>query len=295
MDTIQFLGWDCVYLGNDFLSLLVTQSVGPRIISLRLHDGNNIFAILPDDMVTRPDGRVFNFYGGHRLWIAPETMSFSYEPDDQPVDIQPITDGLVTIQPVDSETGIQKSMHIMLTSNNRQQITIRHTLTNHGNQPVICAPWAITQLKPDGIAILPQSQQRTGFAPNRSLAIWPYTDLENPSLHWGNKYILLQANMKNPFKIGFRNPRGWMGYYFENSILIKKAMFDPQAAYVDFNSSSQCYINEKFVELETMSPLVTLNPETSVSHTEIWELHSNIQPMMNETDVQNFVEQLGLE
>ena len=66
MQTIKHLDFDCVPLKNASLSLLVTQSVGPRIISLRFNGEDNLFAELPDFLTERPDGKVFHFYGGHR-------------------------------------------------------------------------------------------------------------------------------------------------------------------------------------------------------------------------------------
>ena len=56
MQTTKFLDFDCVSLQNAALSLLVTRSVGPRIISLHFNGGDNLFAELPDYATERPDG-----------------------------------------------------------------------------------------------------------------------------------------------------------------------------------------------------------------------------------------------
>ncbi|NJN80537.1 MAG: hypothetical protein HC797_08735 [Anaerolineales bacterium] len=58
MQTQKFLNYDCVELKNDAISLLVTQSVGPRIISLRFVDGENILAELPNFVTENPMGKV---------------------------------------------------------------------------------------------------------------------------------------------------------------------------------------------------------------------------------------------
>jgi hypothetical protein len=155
-NTTKFLGQDCVYLENQVVNLLVTQSVGPRIISLRFNGGDNLFAELPDYVTDRPDGKSYHFYGGHRLWHAPEAMPRTYSQDDQPVDIAPTSNGLLITQPVDIQTGIEKSIQISLVEN-KPQVIVQHVLTNHGLWPVECAPWAITQFKTGGVAILPQS------------------------------------------------------------------------------------------------------------------------------------------
>ncbi|MGB7876126.1 MAG: hypothetical protein WBL25_17215, partial [Anaerolineales bacterium] len=168
MQTIKFLDFDCVPLENAVLNLLVTQSVGPRIISLRFNGGDNLFAELPDFVTERPDGDLFHFYGGHRLWHAPENMPRTYALDDQPVGIVPTHNGLSVIQPIEIETGIEKSLQISLVEN-KPQIIIHHTLTNRGLWPVECAPWAITQFRTGGVAILPQSREQTEVLPNRTL------------------------------------------------------------------------------------------------------------------------------
>jgi hypothetical protein len=295
MNTTKFLSFDCVSLENASLSLLVTRSVGPRVISLRYNGGDNLFAELPDFVATRPDGGIFHFYGGHRLWHAPENLSRTYIQDDSPVDIVQTGNGLTVTQPVEVQTGIEKSFLISLVDE-KPQVIVRHTLTNRGLWPVECAPWAITQLKTGGVAILPQSQQQTEVLPNRSLALWPYTEIDNPHVSWGNHYILIRAEMQErAFKIGFPNLHGWLAYWHAGTLFVKKAAFDPQMAYYDFNSSSECYCNHRFLELETLGPIGSLAPGESAIHTETWELYTNVDLPTDETAVHSLVKKLGLE
>jgi len=294
MDTFKFQDFDCVPLENDTVSLLVTQSVGPRVISLRFNSGDNLFADLPDFVTERPDGKVFHFYGGHRLWHAPESMPRTYFPDDGPVDLIPDNSGLSVITPVESETGIEKSLRISLVED-KPQVILRHTLTNRGVWPIECAPWAITQLKPGGIAILPQSQAQTELLPNRALILWPYTDLANPKVIWGNRYILVHSDLDSPFKVGYPNPRGWLAYWLNGTLFVKRAAFDAQSEYYDFNSSSECYCNDKFLELETFAPISKLAPGESATHTETWELYADVDFPENEDAAQEMVDKLSLE
>ena len=295
METTKFLDFDCVPLENNAISLLVTQSVGPRIISLRFNGGGNLFAELPDFVAERPDGKIFHFYGGHRLWHAPETMPRTYVPDDAPVDILQTQNGLLVTQQVEVETGIEKSIQISLIED-KPQVIVHHLLTNKGLWPIETAPWAITQFRPGGVAILPQSLEQSGFLPNRSLALWSYTDIANPYVSWGNRCILLRAEIQDgAFKIGFPNPRGWLAYWLGGTLFVKRATFDAQAEYFDFNSSSTCYCNDKFLELETLAPIDTLAPGESTTHTETWELYADVDFPENEKVAQRIVEKLGLE
>ncbi len=294
MNSIKFRSFDCVPIDNNVISLLVTQSVGPRIISLRYLDGDNLFAELPDFVTERPDGKPFHFYGGHRLWHAPENKPRTYIPDDKPVEVVSTSTGLSVTQPVEVQTGIEKSIQISLVDG-EPKVIIHHTLTNRGLWVVECAPWAITQFKTGGVAILPQSQEQSEFLPNRSLALWPYTDLTSPQVCWGNRYILVRAEMDSPFKLGFPNPHGWLAYWLGGTLFVKRAAFDAKADYYDFGSSSECYCNDQFLELETLAPIGRLIPGESTNHTETWELYADVDFPGDEKAVQEIVEQLGLE
>jgi hypothetical protein len=294
MNITKFLDLDCVPLENASLSLLVAQSVGPRIVSLCLNGGNNLFAELPDFVVERPDGDMYRFLGGHRLWHAPENMPRTYVLDDNPVEIIPAQDSLSVMQQVEVQTGIEKSMRVSLVGN-KPQVIVRHTLINRGLWPVQCAPWAITQLKSGGVAILPQSQNQTDLLPNRTLTLWPYADIASPHVTWGNRFILIHAQIQTAFKVGFPNPRGWLAYWLGGALFVKRAAFDEQADYYDFGSSSECYCNDRFLELETLAPINTLAPGESATHTETWELYADVDFPADEDAVQGIIEKLGLE
>ena len=294
MNTTSYQNFDCVSLGNESINLLVTQSVGPRIISLSLRGEENILADLPDFTVERPDGKTFRFYGGHRLWHAPEYMPRTYGIDDVPVDITPIANGFCVTQAIEPETRIQKSLRIELVGD-QSKMTITHTLTNHNAWEVECAPWAITQFKTGGVAILPLNRAASGLLPNRSLAIWPYTDLSNPCLHWGRECLWIQAKMTSSFKIGFPNPRGWLAYALNDTLFVKRAEYQANAGYYDFGSSSECYCCASFLELETLAPITKLQPGAAVSHIETWELHKTSAPIQSEQDIHGLVHGLNLE
>ena len=290
METVQYQGFECVQLSNEHLTLLVTQSVGPRVISLSFNGGDNLLAVLPDFVTERPDGELFHFYGGHRLWHAPEGMPRTYHLDNEPVDITPTDTGLLITQKVEPQTGIEKSIHIAL-ADDQPQVTIRHTLTNQGLWPVECAPF-----KPGGVAILPQSREPREFLPNRALAIWTYSDIASPHVTWGNDCILYRAEMQEgAFKIGFPNPHGWLAYWLDGILFVKRATYDPKTRYYDHGSSSECYCNEQFLELETLAPVSTIPPGSSVTHIETWELYADVGRPINESAAQKLVDTLGLE
>jgi len=142
MKTVKFLGHECCLLENGTWKMLVTSSIGPRILSFGFKEGENLLAELPNFITELPGGSVYHFYGGHRLLHAPEELNRTYIPDDSPVDISELEDGLVVAQQTELQTGLQKSMEIHLTG--KSQVVITHFITNHGLWDVTCAPWVIT-------------------------------------------------------------------------------------------------------------------------------------------------------
>lgn len=294
MEIVNFMGHECVSLKNKTIQLLISRSMGPRILSLRFTDGENILAELPGFVIDCPGSGPFHIYGGHRLWHSPEIPSRTYQPDDSPVDVSPVENGYLVTQDVEAQTGLQKSIEIRLQEHS-SQVVITHRLRNHNVWSVTCSPWAITQFKTGGVAILPQVCEETRELPNRSLALWPYTDLSNPNVSFGKHHILVRADMVEPFKIGFPNPRGWLAYWLNGNLFVKRADFDAQSAYFDFGSSSECYCNDQFLELETLSPIRTIEPGETVTHVETWELFKDIDCPCDEEDVRALVQKLGLE
>jgi hypothetical protein len=59
-------------------------------------------------------------------------------------------------------------------------------------------------------------------------------------------------------------------------------------------SSSECYCNDKFLELETLAPITKIEPGASVTHTETWELYVNVDFPGDEDETEEMVKKLGL-
>jgi hypothetical protein len=289
MEKSTFLNLPCLEFSHGDLAVRLTTTVGPRVLAL-LVDGKNIFAELPDVTLDHPSGHKYSMYGGHRLWYAPEFGEVTYLPDDNPVMVEEMDEGIRLIQRPEPGTGMEKSIGIRRAENGGFRIT--HTLTNQGDASITCAPWAITQLKTGGTAFLPQAKRIPGwspFQPNRSIALWPYTKINDPHLHLGDQLILVstdgrgaaiaQADLETSppaLKIGIPNPTGWLAYYLNGLLFVKFAGFDPDADYFDLNATSQVYNAPRFIELETLGPKVVLSPGESTQHLETWRVYRNV-------------------
>lgn len=288
--TENYAGYTCVKLENDALQLWVTQNAGPRIIGLQLPGGRNLFAEIPHRNTTTPSGSVYQFRGGHRLWYAPENFEQTYLPDDAAVTITSIPNGVQTTQAVEAGTGIEKQMRIVL-PDSTPTVIIDHTLINReGRSAVELAPWAITQLRTGGFAILPQSTDDTGLLPNRQFVLWPYTRINSPQLQLGDEFIFVHATMQDEkLKLGWANREGWLGYWIDNTLFVKQAQYQESAAYYDFGSSSECYCDDDFLELETLGPRTMLAPGATVTHREVWRVYPDVSFTAEETVVKETI------
>lgn len=269
----RFLDLDCLEINIGHIQLLISKSVGPRILSFCLNGGENIFAEVPGQYLEHPGKGKFYFYGGHRLWCGPEDPSLTYVPDSQPIIVNETSDSIELLQEVDSTLGIQKSMQIMPTEFENILI-VDHHIRNAKDKPFRCAPWAITQLKLGGTAILPQQMggmDENPLLPNRSIALWPYSDVKDPRFNWDNQFIAIHAlPIDKALKVGMANPYQWMAYYRNNLLFVKYASNYPTRQCIDYGATSQCYCNSKFIELETLGPLSDVESGKEICHREIW-------------------------
>src|SRR5699024_1450355 len=117
MDTVNYLNLDCIRLKNEIFEIIVTQSVGIRVIYFGFHKGENIFAKLPETKIDCPGVGKVDIYGGHRLWHAPQFPKRTHLPENDPVNIKGIESGVEITRPTEIETGIQKSLTITLPNN----------------------------------------------------------------------------------------------------------------------------------------------------------------------------------
>ena len=259
---------------NNHLTVEVLVKDGMRVVGLYpAGSDENLLVNLPNAGWETPFGP-YHLRGGHRLWHAPEVFPRTYVPDNETSIENLPGGGLRLVQPTESTTGIHKSIKIELDSSHAC-LTLRHSLRNDNPWAVTCAPWAITQLPLGGVAVLPQAAPvRSQYTPNRQLVLWPYSQWEDPRLHFYNDFLIVDAAAQDwAVKVGFYNHAGWMGYLRAGYFFVKRFKFNPDKTYPDRNSNAQVYCRDEFVELESLGPLDAIDPGQEVTHTETWEIH----------------------
>ncbi len=258
----DFHGLPTGSLASPFLHLEYLREGGMRIVRLlRIGDERNLLAETPDFGWETPHGW-FAVRGGHRLWHAPQTDRTAM-PETQPLQVAQEELSLRLAQPADPWNQLSKSLDILLNAD-RAALTIVHTIGNEGDGAVELAPWAITQLPPGGQAVLPLPDAAASTAPNRILAFWPYVHLPDPRLEMDSGCLRFSVfPHANEFKLGYFNTLGWVAYEWQGLRLVK--YFDPQPGlpHADSGSNVEIYCNNDFFELETLGPLVTLQPGQS--------------------------------
>ena len=121
-----------------------------------------------------------------------------------------------------------------------------------------------------------------GFLPNRNLALWPYTQINDQRLIFDDDFILIHA-IASPMhaKIGYYNPFGWLAYWLEGVLFRKTFDVSVKALYPDSGCNVEIYCDNNVIELETLGPLGRLEPGKSFFHTETWEFFDSLdQPFI---------------
>ncbi len=288
---ISYGGWkNCYEISNNIVDLVITADIGLRIIRYGFINGANEMCNVKEELGITGD-KEWHIYGGHRLWHSPEGNPRSYFPDNFPIDIEIIENGVKASQPVETTTGIKKDYEITLDPNS-SAVEIKHYLTNKTLWDIELAAWALTVMDIGGTEIIPQCQLDTNLLPNRMLSLWPYTKLNDPRVTWGEKYILLRQDPKNKqfFKFGISNTDGWAAYANHGNLFVKKFTPIEGALYPDYSGSTyETFTREFMLEMETLSPLVLLAPEETIEHIENWQLFKDVPKPKTEEDVDKYI------
>lgn len=259
---------------NDIVIGIATD-IGPRILyaASKNKPEFNLFGVLPEVGDETPKG-FWRIYGGHRLWVSPEEMPRTYSMDDKPVKIEKGKKGGVVIQGnPEKENSVQKQIEIRPCS--KGGIELIHRIQNIGKHPMKFACWGLSVMRKKGFAVVPFNAGQRGLLPDRRLSMWPYTKFSDERLILDqDEYIFVQQDpaAKEPVKIGAIAHPSWLAYCIGGKAFVKTFSRE-EGEYPDFGCNIEVYTNSDFLEMETLSPLKTVKPSESVSHTEIWNIY----------------------
>jgi hypothetical protein len=275
-ETVPYGGWpNCLRLANADVEAIVSLDVGPRILSYRRHGAPNVLKNYPEQLGgTREEAWMIR--GGHRLWIAPEDEHLSYHRDNEPVTwVMNDEGGIVIASRMTSPHRLRKDLTLRLAPNG-SGLSLVHSVTNEGDSPITLATWALSVMAPGGTEIIPQpplGEHPRDLLPNRNMVLWPYTDLADRRWKFGRSFFLLrQQSDSAPTKLGLAHRERWVGYLLGNELFLKTFAWENGATYPDGGCNFETFTNGDMLEIESLGPMVSLQPDETTSHEERWHL-----------------------
>lgn len=271
-----------IRLTNGVVELVIATDYGPRVMRYAMvgsgPDGN-IFATI-DGLTLKTSLGDWYIRGGHRMWIAPEAIPRSYEPDNTPIEAQVDGNTVKLIEPTEKTTQIQKEMWVTLDPTG-SHVTVVHRLTNKGLFGVDMAVWALSAMNKGGTAVFPQEpfvSHDAEVRPARPMVLWGYTNLTDPRWIFGKSYFTLHQDptMKDAQKIGILNRLGWAAYARNGNLFLKRFSYDSAKSYPDYNCNNETFTNDVFLELETLGSLEHVEPGQTITHVENWWLYKGV-------------------
>jgi hypothetical protein len=276
----DYHGWKNSYrLTNGEVELVVTTDVGPRIMRYGFVDGPNLLYECAAQLGNCGEPW-WLMRGGHRLWIAPETIPETYALDNGPVHVALSGECTIALTAeVEPETKLRKRLIITLAADG--SVRLQHQIANRGPSIVRWAIWAITALATGGTAFAAfpmRASHEDQLQPTHPLVMWAYTDFSDPRWMFTKKYLILRQDSSLPDsqKAGLFNTDTFSAYLLGSNLFVKRCTADTKLPHPDFHCSFQTFTNPDFLELETLGPLIKLAPDETATHVESWSLHRDV-------------------
>jgi len=297
INKVHYEGWENnLQITNGKVELVITLDVGPRVLSYKTMEGENVFKNY-DDQLGKSGESEWMIRGGHRLWVAPEDEKLSYLPDNVPVQHDIAGNGAHLVTPGIAPWGVKKELTVSVDETG-SGVTLLHRATNDGKNPIEIASWGLSVMAPGGLEIVPLpplGEHPRDLLPNRQMIAWPYTDFTDPRLRFGWRFITLRQTADGgPTKLGLAHKEKWIGYLLRNTLFIKQFDYEQGATYPDLGCNFETFTNSEMLEIESLSPIKLLAPGESVAHTERWHLFDvSRQPdSLKENDLAGWLEPL---
>ena len=261
-----------LWLRSENAELAVALDFGIRIVHASYPGMENLFYEQPNDLsdgFVEKDG--WRLYGGHRMWLAPESTK-SYYPDNQPVSYEITDGGVLVTQPVDPWMQIQKRLRIDFQEDG--SVRVEQSFENISDAPMIGAAWGVNTLDAGGRAVVSfDGGNRGEFNPHRVVSLWADTSLHDPRLYFAKDHLVAtHIPSRDYLKIGlYSNPGKAV---FENKGQRFTLTYDaqPLECYADNGCNFELYMCMQFMELESLGVNTEILPGQSAVHVETWKL-----------------------
>jgi len=276
MHTTNYHEWGpCATLTDGRCSIYISLSFGPRIIGLEAGKQN-----LLGEMAPTGDMETFQLYGGHRLWVAPEDVVVSYEPDNAPVEVTEEGGWTCFTSPL-GVSRLAKTLSVRVRETGGGFV-IRHQITNRSDADVRVSAWGLTVMTTGGECLIPQpphADHPGALLPARPMVVWPYTDMSDPRWTWGKRVIRLRHDGdRGPQKIGAMIGEGIATYSVYGQTFVKRFSAEADATYPDLGCNFETFTRQDMLEVESLGPLAYLRPGESTETFETWYVIDEVPP-----------------
>ncbi len=268
---VLFNELECLSISNSFIEVIITKKCGPFILSFKEFEKENILYNCSELKLNTPENKTYTLYGGHRLWLAPETFEITYSSDEIPLEI---TKGLTQTLIAQSrkKQPFIKSIKIELS---KTEVLIQHGILNNTINELACACWTITMLKAGGLAKIPMKNNyadKDRLQASKQINLWGYTDLSSGNIVFEKNEISVYANLSDDhLKIGTPDSTGKLSYLLKDQLFVKGFDANYDSSF-DRNSKCEIYCCKDYLELEAISQKYILQSGESAIFSEKWQL-----------------------
>ena len=284
IERISYHGWpDCYLIANGSVEAVIVPAIG-RVMQLRLKgetDGafweNRAF----DGQLHDAASNDWLNFGGDKCWPAPQSAWLQHQGRDWPppasfdscsVEAVAVERGVVLTSPVDPGYGIQTVRRVEL---DPAQPVMRIETEYHkiSGAPVTVGIWTVTQMQePERVCMLLPAKSKFAAGYIRLLAAEP------AGLKIDGRLLSLTRHARHQVKVGTDGSSlAWLGQYCVVQI---DTEIGP-GEYPDSGCVTEVYTNPdplKYVELETLGPLTTMNAGDRIKQTTVYTVMPRSTP-----------------
>ncbi len=260
----------CLCIENQDISLKVPLDYGIRISYLSYKGSENLFFVQPSNMTELCDENGWRVYGGHRLWLAPESPK-NYMPETQPISYKVTGKKVVLTQKTDTWLEVDKKIEIEFIADNCVKVT--NVVKNVSDKTRKFSIWGVSSMAGGGVEYIPLKYRDDGYDPLHRFSTWDYTSLGDERVKYERELITLSHKpTSKKYKIGVGHPAGTVKYVNKGVVFEKIYDIKEDKKYPDGDVSFETFMCDYMVEIESLSHLRTVKPNQSVKHIEKWLL-----------------------
>ncbi len=262
----------CLKISNELAEIIVLIEDEVRILRYGLINGKNHLKDL-------------NGFGGHSFGIIGKEDHKTEFINSDPIEYENIPDGVRIVQNIERWTQVRKIINLTLKGT---KVNIDYKVLSLNAFDINISVYSSSILSHGGIEIVPLVKSEEETLPDKSLIFWPYSNLKDQRVYFGDKYIAMKVNdsINSKFRIGLNAHTSF--YYNENEIFIKESSKIEGVSYPNKGSSYECIINKDYLNVINNSPIYTLGVNECLSHKETLDIKKDIDLNSLDSFIDNY-------